>query len=59
MSETEWFIVIVEGELSFSCYDFSVFFSVREMADICVVVDEYVGLLFMGWDFVVGCDCCV
>ena len=42
----EGFVAIVERKLGLPCYYFSVLWSVREVADVCVVVDEYVGLLF-------------
>ena len=40
------FLAVVERILGFPYYYFSVLWSVREVADVCVVVDEYVGLLF-------------
>ena len=55
----EWFVCIVKGGLCFSCYDFSVFVSVWEVAYVCVVVDEDVSLLFAGWNDVVFSDRCV
>ena len=45
--------------MCFPCYDFSVFMSVWEVTDVCVVVDEDVGLYFVGWEGVVFSDRCV
>ena len=39
LSVCERFVVFVEWEVSFPCYDFSVFVSVREVTYVGVVVD--------------------